>query len=157
MRPRIRVSGRRSLSWRGLAPIAAAALLGLGVAAPGALAEPPLARTAAAVAGDVARAGDAACAGARAPGASLVAIRPNETVMAGRTKIVFGQVSMAEVVFSVQDKRPRRVEVLGLGGNSFVLLVPPRATLRVPVPPGFGPPLAMRVEPAPSLPPTLVR
>ncbi|MCO5170794.1 MAG: hypothetical protein M9894_31080 [Planctomycetes bacterium] len=142
---------RRRLIGASLALVAAALL------APAVRAEPPVARTASAVAGAVARAGDAACAGARTPGASLVAIRPNEAVMAGRTKIVFGQVSMAEVVFSVQDKRPRRIEVLGLGGNSFVLLAPPRATLRVPVPPGFGPPLAMRVEPAPSLPPVLVR
>ncbi len=113
---------------------------------------PAVARGASTIVAAVLRAGDAVSAGARAPGATLIPIRPHGAVMAGTTKIVFGQVSMLQVEFAVHDKRPRRVEVLGLGGSSFVLMAAPRRTVTVPVPPGFGPPLAMRVEPAPPVP-----
>ncbi len=113
---------------------------------------PVVARSATTIATAVLRAGAVASAGARAPGAALIAIRPRSAVLAGATKVVFGDVSMTQVEFAVQDKRPRRVEVLGLGGGSFVLVAPPRRTVAVAVPPGFGPPLAMRIEPASPLP-----
>lgn len=107
-----------------------------------------VARGATTIARAASRTAAAAAAGARAPGAALIPIRPHGAVMAGATKVVFGQVSMLQVEVAVHDKRPRRVELLGLGGGSFVFMAAPRRTVSVAVPPGFGPPLAMRIEPA---------
>lgn len=130
------------------------ALVALTVAASAARAQPPVARGAAAIAAAVGRTGAMAFSGVRAPGACLVPVRPFGAVSANGVKITFGAVQLREVTFTVHDKRSRRVEVLGLGGNSFCLLVGPSATVRVPMPAGFGPPLALRLEPAPALPST---
>lgn len=118
---------------------------------------PPVARGAGAIGAAALRAGALACRGARDPGGVLVPIRPSTTVMAGNVKVAFGQVSMAEVELIVHDKRPRRVEVVGLGGGSFVFLTPPGMKMSVPMPPGFGPPLALRVEPCPGVLPAAFR
>lgn len=134
------------------------ALLAAGTTAQAPPPPPPpsattVSRSATAVAAAVLRAASTVSEGARAPGSCLIAIRPHGAVMAGTTKVVFGQVNMLQVELAVHDKRSRRVEVLGLGGNSFVFMAAPRRSVSVPVPPGFGPPLAMRIEPAPPLPP----
>lgn len=132
----------------------AAAVVALTLAAGAARAQPPVARGAAAIAAAVGRTSVMAFSGVRAPGACLVPIRAFGAVSANGVKISFGSVHLREVTFTVHDKRSRRVEILGLGGNSFCVLVGPSATVSVPMPAGFGPPLAMRVEPAAPLPST---
>lgn len=134
--------------------IIAVALVTLTTAASAVRAQPPVSRGAATIAAAVGRTGVMAFSGVRAPGACLVPVRPFSAVSANGVKITFGAVHLREVTFTVHDKRTRRVEVLGLGGNSFCMLVGPCATVRVPMPAGFGPPLALRLEPAPALPST---
>lgn len=112
---------------------------------------PQVARGARALGVEAQRAGELACRGARTSGGALVPIRSATTVVAGGVKIAFGEVSMAVVELVVHDKRPRRVEVLGLGGGTFVFLTPPCMKMSVPMPPGFGPPLALRIEPCPRV------
>jgi hypothetical protein len=83
----------------------------------------------------------------RAARATLIPIHPESVVVApDGTKVVFGPTNLHEVTFTIQDKRARRVEVLGLSGETVVVLARPDAPARVRMPTGHGPPLALRVE-----------